>query len=89
MAVTDPNDPGKLLSLRQVAKRLGLSYSAVKKKYQRGHVPHVRIGGGVYVTERDLASLLRPQVHQDLVRALSVEQPTGVLRFRSRRPRGS
>ena len=46
--------PGRLLTLREVAKRLRVSRSTVYALCERGELPHVRISNAIRVAEGDL-----------------------------------
>lgn len=48
----------KLLGLAEVAERLGLGLSTVRRWASERRIPTVKLGGRVLVAERDLARLI-------------------------------
>lgn len=48
----------KLLGLREVATRLGLSLHTVRRWASQRRIPIIRLGGRVLVSEKDLARFI-------------------------------
>lgn len=53
-----PDFSGKLLTIRQAAEWLGISYAALRNRIYRGQVPYRKWGGRVYLTKEDLEDFL-------------------------------
>jgi excisionase family DNA binding protein len=53
---SSPEPEGRVLSVAEVAKRLGVAEKTVRRKIDKGELPAVRFGNLVRVGERDLAA---------------------------------
>lgn len=55
----DSGDPGRLMTVQEVAKRLGVSRATVYRLCERGKIPHIRISNAVRVKAETLEQFLR------------------------------
>jgi len=53
-------DPSELLTVAQAAKRLPLSEPALRARIDRGEIKCLRLGGHVFIDERELQEKFGP-----------------------------
>jgi excisionase family DNA binding protein len=53
--------PGRLLTVREVAARLGVCTALVYTLCDRGELPHVRVSNAIRVTDADLDAYIASQ----------------------------
>lgn len=51
--------PGRMLTVRDVAERLGVCRATVYRLCERGDLPHIRVSNAVRIAHADLESFLR------------------------------